>query len=113
MHLKKISASSGAQIYAKCEFFNPLSSVKDRLAFAVIHAAREDGLKEGQTIVEGELEFVFSATKKIFFSPSFSPATSGNTGIGLAMVTFSCILSVFSPNPNLNRFVLLLVTRLS
>src|SRR3954467_6265016 len=53
-------------LYAKVEAFNPLGSVKDRLALGVIEAAEKDGsLKPGQTIVE---------------------ATSGNTGIGLAMV---------------------------
>lgn len=52
----------GRTIYAKCEYFNPLSSVKDRLALAIIEAAEKDGsLKPGQTLVE---------------------ATSGNTGIG-------------------------------
>ena len=50
----------------KCEFFNPLSSVKDRLAIAIIEDAERRGtLKPGQTVVE---------------------ATSGNTGIALAMV---------------------------
>lgn len=54
------------EIYAKIEAFNPLGSVKDRLALGVIEAAERSGaLKPGQTIVE---------------------ATSGNTGIGLAMV---------------------------
>lgn len=53
-------------MYVKCEFFNPLSSVKDRLAIAVIEDAERSGvLKPGQTVVE---------------------ATSGNTGIALAMV---------------------------
>jgi cysteine synthase A len=53
-------------LYAKCEFFNPLSSVKDRLAIAIIEDAERTGkLKPGQTVVE---------------------ATSGNTGIALAMV---------------------------
>lgn len=53
-------------LYAKCEFFNPLSSVKDRLAIAIIDDAERTGtLKPGQTVVE---------------------ATSGNTGIALAMV---------------------------
>ncbi|MGP8032582.1 MAG: cysteine synthase A [Steroidobacteraceae bacterium] len=52
--------------YVKCEFFNPLSSVKDRLAIAIIEDAERSGkLKPGQTVVE---------------------ATSGNTGIALAMV---------------------------
>ena len=53
-------------MYVKCEFFNPLHSVKDRLAIAVIEDAEKRGLlKPGQTVVE---------------------ATSGNTGISLAMV---------------------------
>jgi cysteine synthase A len=54
------------ELYVKLEAFNPLGSVKDRLALGVINAAEKDGsLKPGQTVVE---------------------ATSGNTGIGLAMV---------------------------
>ena len=53
-------------MYVKCEFFNPLASVKDRLAIAIIEDAERSGaLKPGQTVVE---------------------ATSGNTGISLAMV---------------------------
>jgi len=53
-------------MYVKIEAFNPIGSVKDRLAFAMIDAAERDGsLKPGQTVVE---------------------ATSGNTGIALAMV---------------------------
>lgn len=53
-------------IYVKAEFFNPAASVKDRLAVNIIEAAEREGrLKPGQTVVE---------------------ATSGNTGIGLAMV---------------------------
>jgi cysteine synthase A len=53
-------------LYAKIEAFNPLGSVKDRLALGVIEAAERSGeLKPGQTVIE---------------------ATSGNTGIGLAMV---------------------------
>ena len=56
----------GVTIYVKAEFFNPLSSVKDRLAINVIEEAERQGtLQPGQTVVE---------------------ATSGNTGIGLAMV---------------------------
>ncbi len=59
-------APEGVTIYVKCEFFNPAASVKDRLAIAIIEAAERSGaLKPGQTVVE---------------------ATSGNTGIGLAMV---------------------------
>ena len=59
-------APAHVTMYAKCEFFNPLSSVKDRLAIAIIEDAERTGaLKAGQTVVE---------------------ATSGNTGIALAMV---------------------------
>src|ERR1700710_1049824 len=59
-------APSGVNLFVKVEAFNPLGSVKDRLALGVIEAAEKDGsLKPGQTVVE---------------------ATSGNTGIGLAMV---------------------------
>ena len=56
----------GVTIYVKVEAFNPLASVKDRLAYAIIKDATDSGaLKPGQTVVE---------------------ATSGNTGIALAMV---------------------------
>ncbi|MFZ9396892.1 MAG: cysteine synthase A [Erythrobacter sp.] len=56
----------GREVYVKLEAFNPTASVKDRLAIGLIEAAEADGsLKPGQTVVE---------------------ATSGNTGIGLAMV---------------------------
>jgi cysteine synthase A len=59
-------APAHVTMYVKCEFFNPLSSVKDRLAIAIIEDAERTGaLKPGQTVVE---------------------ATSGNTGIALAMV---------------------------
>jgi cysteine synthase A len=59
-------APSGVNLFVKVEAFNPLGSVKDRLALGVIEAAEKSGeLKPGQTVVE---------------------ATSGNTGIGLAMV---------------------------
>jgi cysteine synthase A len=59
-------APEGVQMYAKLEFFNPMSSVKDRLATAIIlDAERSGALKPGQMVVE---------------------ATSGNTGIALAMV---------------------------
>jgi cysteine synthase A len=59
-------APKGVTMYVKCEFFNPLASVKDRLAIAIIEDAEKRGeLKPGQTVVE---------------------ATSGNTGIALAMV---------------------------
>src|SRR5579864_6640672 len=53
-------------LFVKCEFFNPMGSVKDRLAIGIIEDAERRGtLKPGQTVVE---------------------ATSGNTGIALAMV---------------------------
>lgn len=59
-------APAGVNLYVKVEAFNPLGSVKDRLALGVIEAAERSGeLKPGMTVVE---------------------ATSGNTGIGLAMV---------------------------
>ena len=59
-------APAHVTIYAKVESFNPMGSVKDRLAHAVIeHAEQTGALKPGQTVIE---------------------ATSGNTGIGLAMV---------------------------
>jgi cysteine synthase A len=59
-------APAGSNLFAKIEAFNPLGSVKDRLALGVIEAAEQAGqLKPGQTVIE---------------------ATSGNTGIGLAMV---------------------------
>ena len=56
----------GHNIFVKLEFFNPMASVKDRLAIAIIEDAEKSGaLKPGQTVIE---------------------ATSGNTGIALAMV---------------------------
>src|SRR5919109_573882 len=59
-------APEHVDLYVKIEAFNPLGSVKDRLALGVIEAAEKSGeLKPGQTVIE---------------------ATSGNTGIGLAMV---------------------------
>ena len=59
-------APPGVDLFVKVESFNPMASVKDRMALSVIEQAERDGvLKPGQTVVE---------------------ATSGNTGIGLAMV---------------------------
>jgi cysteine synthase A len=59
-------APAGINLFVKIEAFNPLGSVKDRLALGVIEAGEQSGeLKPGQTVIE---------------------ATSGNTGIGLAMV---------------------------
>lgn len=63
--INKLSPN-GVSIYVKAEGFNPMGSVKDRMAVATIEAAEANGeLKPGQTVIE---------------------ATSGNTGIGLAMV---------------------------
>ena len=59
-------APEGVEMYVKVESFNPMASVKDRLAFAIINDAEQKGtLEPGQTVIE---------------------ATSGNTGIALAMV---------------------------
>ncbi|WP_047154294.1 cysteine synthase A [Aneurinibacillus tyrosinisolvens] len=64
--LNRVIEPGEANIYLKLEYFNPGSSVKDRIALAMVEAAEKDGhLKKGMTIVE---------------------PTSGNTGIGLAMV---------------------------
>jgi len=66
VRLNRVTEGAGATVLAKLEFYNPSSSVKDRLAIAVVDAAEASGeLKPGGTIVE---------------------ATSGNTGIALAMV---------------------------
>jgi len=71
----------GVSMYAKCEYFNPLSSVKDRLALAIIENAEKEGrLKPGDTVVE---------------------ATSGNTGIAVAMVCaqrgYDCVICMAEP----------------
>src|SRR6185437_4120146 len=64
--LNKVTAGVDATILLKCEFFNPLSSVKDRIGAAMIEAAEQSGvLKKDTTIIE---------------------PTSGNTGIALAFV---------------------------
>ena len=66
VRLNRVVEGAGAEVYAKLEYFNPGSSVKDRLGIAIINAAEESGeLKPGGTIVE---------------------ATSGNTGIALSLV---------------------------
>lgn len=66
VRLQRVMDGAPAEVLAKIEFYNPSSSVKDRLAIAMVDAATESGaLKPGGTIVE---------------------ATSGNTGIALAMV---------------------------
>ena len=66
LELQNLSRGLPARVAVKLEFFNPGSSVKDRIALAMVEAAEREGkIKPGTTIVE---------------------ATSGNTGIGLAMV---------------------------
>ena len=66
VRLNKIMDGAGSEVLAKLEFYNPTSTVKDRLGIAIIDAAERSGqLKPGDTIVE---------------------ATSGNTGIAIAMV---------------------------
>ena len=64
--LNRLTGENDADIYVKLEYFNPGSSVKDRIALAMIEAAEKSGdLTEDRTIIE---------------------PTSGNTGIGLAMI---------------------------
>ena len=66
VRLNRLPGPKDAAVWAKLEAFNPMSSVKDRICLAMIEAAEKKGkLKKGMTIIE---------------------PTSGNTGIGLAMV---------------------------
>ena len=66
IRLRRLAPEGGAEVYAKCEFFQPLNSVKDRIGAAMIAAAERDGLiNDDSHIVE---------------------PTSGNTGIALAFV---------------------------
>ncbi len=66
VRLNRVTGSGGAEVVAKLEFYNPASTVKDRIGVAIVDAAERSGrLPAGGTIVE---------------------ATSGNTGIALAMV---------------------------
>jgi cysteine synthase A len=66
IRLNRVTAGIDAEIYAKCEFFNPLSSVKDRIGVNMIDAAERAGRLQGDTVI-------------------IEP-TSGNTGIALAFV---------------------------
>ncbi len=66
VRLNRLVPGNGAEIYAKLEFFNPMSSIKDRIAMNMIDNAEKSGkLKPGGLIIE---------------------PTSGNTGLGLAMI---------------------------
>jgi len=66
VRLNKVAAGIGAEVLLKCEFFNPLGSVKDRIGMSMIQDAEQRGiLKRDSVIIE---------------------ATSGNTGIALAFV---------------------------
>ncbi|HLV21948.1 MAG TPA: cysteine synthase A [Polyangiaceae bacterium] len=76
VRLARVGPEKGAEVWAKAEFFNPAGSVKDRPALEMILAAERDGqLSPGATIIE---------------------ATSGNTGISLAMIAavrgYRCVL---------------------
>lgn len=76
--LNKVTAEVDAEIYLKCEFFNPLASVKDRIGVSMIEAAERDGKLSADSIV-------------------IEP-TSGNTGIALAFVCaakgYRCLLTM-------------------
>jgi cystathionine beta-synthase len=78
VHLSSVVSGTRTPVYGKCEFMNPGGSLKDRIGPAIIRAAEESGaLGEGGTIVE---------------------ATSGNTGVALAMVArsrgYRCIFTM-------------------
>lgn len=78
VRLNKVVPEGCAEVYVKCEFMNPTGSIKDRLALHVIEEAERDGtLRPGGTIVEN---------------------TSGNTGLGLAMVAavkgYRCVFTM-------------------
>ena len=76
--LNKVTSGCKAEVYLKCEFFNPLASVKDRIGYSMIEAAERDGkLGPDSIVVE---------------------PTSGNTGIALAFVCaakgYKCLLTM-------------------
>lgn len=76
--LNKLTKNLSVEIYAKLEYFNPSGSIKDRIALEIIEDAERDGrLRPGGTVVE---------------------ATTGNTGIGLALISslkgYKCIFTV-------------------
>lgn len=78
VRLRKVTEDVRTQVFAKCEFFNPGSSVKDRIGVAIIDEAERSGrLKPGGLVVEG---------------------TSGNTGVGLALAAairgYRCIFTI-------------------
>ena len=67
--LNQIESKLNCELYAKCEFFNPGGSIKDRIGYnMVIEAEKEGRIKPGDTLIE---------------------PTSGNTGIGLALAAFN------------------------
>ena len=80
VRINHITDGAEAQVFAKLEFYNPTSTIKDRIGIAMIDAAEKSGeLKPGGTIIE---------------------ATSGNTGIALAMVGAARGYKVIIPMPD-------------
>ena len=73
-----MSAGHDAEIYAKLEFFNPLGSVKDRIAAAMIEAAEAEGRIDSNTLIV--------------------EPTSGNTGIALAFICAEKAIGTAQPN---------------
>lgn len=88
--MQKIAPHLSVNLYGKCEFLNPAGSIKDRMALHMINMAEQEGLlKPGGTIIE---------------------ATSGNTGMGLAMVAalrgYKCIFVMADKQAPEKRFAL-------